>query len=82
VFKSKNISKHVPERDSAECPERLTDKIINLVEQAKQGIACVAKSAMVYTNYLIGKLIVEEYQQGKTRAEYGANLLKISYGTR
>jgi len=54
----------------------LSDKIINLVEQAKQGVARVANSAMVYTNYLIGKLIVEEYQQGEARAEYGANLLQ------
>ncbi|GHT36968.1 hypothetical protein FACS189427_09340 [Planctomycetales bacterium] len=53
-----------------------TDKIINLIEQAKSGVIRVAYSAMVYTNYLIGKLIVEEYQQGETRAEYGTNLLQ------
>jgi predicted nuclease of restriction endonuclease-like (RecB) superfamily len=54
----------------------LTDKIITLVEQAKSGVARVANSAMVCTNYLIGKLIVEEYQQGETRAEYGVGLLQ------
>jgi predicted nuclease of restriction endonuclease-like (RecB) superfamily len=54
----------------------LSDKIINLVEQAKMGVARIANTTMVCTNYLIGKLIVEEYQQGETRAEYGANLLK------
>ncbi|MDR0823483.1 MAG: DUF1016 N-terminal domain-containing protein [Prevotella sp.] len=54
----------------------LTDRIINLIEQAKSRVARVANSAMVYTNYLIGKLIVEEYQQGEIRAEYGINLLQ------
>ncbi len=54
----------------------LTDKIINLVEQAKTGVARVVNSAMVCTNYLIGKLIVEEYQQGEMRAEYGTGLLQ------
>jgi predicted nuclease of restriction endonuclease-like (RecB) superfamily len=55
---------------------RLSDKIINLVEQAKSGVARIANTTMVCTNYLIGKLIVEEYQRGETRAEYGANLLQ------
>jgi predicted nuclease of restriction endonuclease-like (RecB) superfamily len=54
----------------------LTDKIIEIVEQAKSGISRVANSIMVCTNYCIGKLIVEEYQGGETRAEYGANLLQ------
>jgi hypothetical protein len=53
----------------------LTDRIINLIEQAKSRVARVANSAMVCTNYLIGKLIIE-YQQGETRAEYGTNLLQ------
>jgi hypothetical protein len=54
----------------------LTDKIISLVEQAKSGVVHVVNSAMVCTNYLIGRLIVEEYQHGATRAEYGANILQ------
>jgi predicted nuclease of restriction endonuclease-like (RecB) superfamily len=54
----------------------LTDKIINLIEQAKARVFRIANSTMVCTNYLIGKLIVEEYQQGEARAEYGASLLQ------
>lgn len=54
----------------------LSDKIINLVEEARSGVARIANTSMVCTNYLIGKLIVKEYQQGETRADYGANLLQ------
>jgi hypothetical protein len=54
----------------------LTDKIIALIEQAKAGVARVANSAMVCTYYLIGKLIVKEYQMGEVRAGYGVGLLQ------
>lgn len=55
---------------------KLSDKIIDLVHQSKKGIAKVTNTAMVYTYYLIGKLIVEELQQGESRAEYGTQLLQ------
>ncbi|GHT39565.1 hypothetical protein FACS189437_03280 [Bacteroidia bacterium] len=73
----KNIEyKFAHESENTGIQMTLTDKIINLIEQAKSGVARVANSAMVCTNYLIGKLIVEEYQQGEIRAEYGTNLLQ------
>ena len=53
----------------------ISDKIIALVEQARQSVAKSANSAMVFTYYHIGKLLVNEWQQGEKRAEYGAQLL-------
>lgn len=48
----------------------LTKKITELVEQARVQVA------MLITYFNIGKLIVEELQQGDKRAEYGSKLLK------
>ena len=53
----------------------ISDKIIALVEQARQAVAKNVNSAMVFTYYHIGKILVEEWQQGEKRAEYGAQLL-------
>ncbi|MCO5230215.1 MAG: PDDEXK nuclease domain-containing protein [Chitinophagales bacterium] len=54
----------------------LSDKIISLIEHARSSVAKVANTAMVITYFQIGKLIVEELQQGESRAEYGVSLLK------
>ncbi len=54
----------------------LSDKIIGLIEQARTGIAKAANTAMVVTYFHIGKLIVEELQEGEDRAAYGKQLLK------
>jgi len=53
----------------------ISDKIITLVEQAKQAVARNVNSAMVFTYYHIGRLLVEEWQQGEERAEYGTQLI-------
>lgn len=54
----------------------LSKKIIKLIEDARSTVAKTANSAMVYTYFSIGKLIVEEFQSGNIRAEYGQGLLK------
>jgi len=54
----------------------ISDKIISLVETARQSVAHTANAAMVFTYFHIGKLLVEEWQQGEERAGYGANVLK------
>ena len=53
----------------------ISDRIIALVEQARQAVARNVNSTMVFTYYHIGRLLVEEWQQGEKRAEYGTNLL-------
>ncbi len=54
----------------------LSKRIIELIENAKSTVAKTANSTMVFTYFYIGKLIVEEFQSGNVRAEYGQGLLK------
>ena len=53
----------------------LAERVIALIEGARQRVAQVANIAQVYTNYEIGRQIVEEEQGGKRRAEYGKQIL-------
>ena len=53
----------------------LLARVVALVEEARRKVAAVANVAQVYTNYEIGRLIVEEEQGGKRRAEYGKQVL-------
>ena len=55
----------------------LSNKIVSLIIDAKSKVASFANSAMVMTYFEIGKMIIEEFQNGEKRAEYGSNLLKI-----
>ena len=51
-------------------------RVVALIEEARQKVATVANIAQVYTNYEIGRQIVEEEQGGKRRAEYGKQIIK------
>lgn len=51
-------------------------RVVELIEEARQKVATVANIAQVYTNYEIGRQIVEEEQGGKRRAEYGKQIIK------
>ena len=53
----------------------LAQRVIALIEAARQKVATVANVAQVYTNYEIGRQIVEEEQGGKRRADYGKQVL-------
>lgn len=50
-------------------------RVVALIEEARQKVASVANLAQVYTNYEIGRQIVEEEQGGKRRADYGKQVL-------
>ena len=50
-------------------------RVVALIEEARQKVATVANIAQVYTNYEIGRQIVEEEQGGKRRADYGKQVL-------
>lgn len=54
----------------------LADRVICLVEEARQKVASVANIALVYTYYEVGRQIVEDEQKGKRRADYGKEVLK------
>ena len=54
----------------------LFGRIAELIEFSRQKIVTAVNLAMVHTYYEIGKMIVENEQQGKERAEYGKATLK------
>jgi len=54
----------------------LLQAIRELVQQARQQIQRSVNSAMVQTYWHIGRLIVEDEQQGEVRAEYGKQQLE------
>src|SRR3989339_991156 len=52
------------------------NSIREILDKARLNVVRAVNSAMVYAYWEIGRVIVEEEQKGKERAEYGANLLK------
>lgn len=54
----------------------LFDSIRELIQQAHQQVQRSMNSAMVQTYWHIGRLIVEDEQQGESRAEYGKQQLE------
>ncbi|MBP4143037.1 DUF1016 family protein [Flavobacterium sp. P4023] len=54
----------------------LFSQVVNLLQQSKQQVVRAINQTMVYTYYEIGRMIIEEEQNGKDRAEYGKQLLK------
>ena len=56
--------------------QSLTERIIALIEEARRNVATVANVALVHTYYEIGRMIIEDEQGGKERADYGKTLLK------
>ncbi len=53
----------------------LSKKIIELIGATKSFVYKTTNTAMVFTYYSIGKMIIEELQSGNNKAQYGANLL-------
>lgn len=56
--------------------EILESKIAELLEEARSQVVKNINTTMVYTNFEIGRYIVEYEQNGKDRAEYGKSVLK------
>lgn len=54
----------------------LFQQVVELLQNARQQVLRTVNSTMVYTYFEIGRIIVEEEQNGKDRAEYGKQLLK------
>jgi predicted nuclease of restriction endonuclease-like (RecB) superfamily len=57
-------------------PDTLFNKIAGLLQAARQNILRSVNRTMVYTYYEIGRMIVDDEQQGKERADYGKQVLK------
>lgn len=56
---------------------QISNKIGELISEARKQTFQQINIIMVKTYWEIGKTIVEEEQQGKTKAKYGTNLLGI-----
>ena len=54
----------------------LFQNISALLENARKRVAVAVNQAMVLTYFEIGRMIVEDEQNGENRAEYGKELLK------
>jgi predicted nuclease of restriction endonuclease-like (RecB) superfamily len=54
----------------------LFSQVVELLQNARQQVLRTVNSTMVYTYFEIGRMIVEEEQNGKNRAEYEKQLLK------
>ncbi len=57
-------------------PTDLFQRIAGLLQAARQNVVRTINQTMVYTYFEIGRMIVEDEQQGKERAEYGKKVLK------
>jgi hypothetical protein len=55
---------------------QLFSRISEIIEQARVKVASVVNLTMVHTYYEVGRMIIEDEQQGKERAEYGKAVLK------
>lgn len=56
--------------------EELYEKLSGILENAKKQAKTAINLSMVYAYFEIGRMIIEEEQQGENRAEYGKQLLK------
>lgn len=54
----------------------LAKRVIALIEEARRKVGTFANLAQVYTNYEIGRQIVEDEQGGRHRAGYGEKIIE------
>ena len=76
IKRGKSLVPKSVEVSSAKVDE-ICDRIIERVHAARQNIARTVDTEMVKSHWMTGKDIVEEELQGKKRAAYGAQLLKM-----
>lgn len=63
-------------KDDFMIDNQLFKTVAELVELARRKVVTTVNLTMVHTYFEIGKMIVEEQQQGKERATYGQHILK------
>ena len=56
--------------------ESFYNQVLELFQNAKRKVSSAVNMTMVYSYYEAGRMIVEEEQQGKERAEYGKYILR------
>jgi len=56
--------------------EPFFDSVATIIEQARTYVGRTADLTMCLTYYEIGRMIIEQEQDGKARAEYGQGLMR------
>lgn len=59
-----------------EVSNEFLDRVSSLIEEAKKNVKTAVNIAMVYTYFEIGRMIIEEEQNGDNRAEYGKYIIR------
>jgi hypothetical protein len=67
------MTKNTP---SVKLDRSLLEEIKSLLQEARRTVARSINTAMVLTYFEIGRMIVEDEQQGKSRADYARETLK------
>ena len=68
------IIKHMEKLDDRGVIEEVQENIY--MKEARKSVVKTVNKTMVYTYFEIGRIIVEEEQKGKARAEYGKQIIK------
>ncbi len=76
IIPQQKIIKSMVINNEIEKTDNLFNKVIQLVELARLQVITAVNLAMVHTYFEIGKMIIEEEQEGKDRAKYGKYVLK------
>jgi predicted nuclease of restriction endonuclease-like (RecB) superfamily len=63
-------------RHSLPSPDALFDRVVSILEQARNHVVRAVNTNMVLAYWLIGREIVLELQSGQERAEYGQQVLE------
>ena len=69
------MSNTIDKTDGNSNDNQLFSKIAELIELARKKVATTVNLTMVHTYFEIGRMIVEDEQKGKERAEYGKSVL-------
>ncbi len=56
--------------------KKIYSQVVDLLESARQQVVQTVNQTMVITYFEIGRMLVEEEQNGKERAEYGKKVVK------
>lgn len=59
-----------------EVSNKFLNKVSLLIEEAKENVKTAVNIAMVYTYFEIGRMIIEEEQNGDNRAKYGKYIIR------
>jgi len=73
VLKQKGMEKKIKIMAAS---NEISLRIVELIQKAWEHVVKTANTTMIYTYYQVGSVIVEEWQDGAERAEYGAKLLQ------